>query len=65
MKLPLLSVEVADNEIENTGNHQRTLGKMKRIADYCQKDVVTTANIILRFKNITPIGWEDVEVAEG
>lgn len=37
---------------------------MKRIAVYCQKDVVTTANIILRFKNIAPVSWDDVEVAE-
>ena len=37
---------------------------MKRIATYCQKDVVTTANIILRFKNAPLVNEEDVEVVE-
>ena len=35
---------------------------LKRIAAYCQKDVVTTANVILRFKNITPVHEDDVEI---
>ena len=37
---------------------------MKRISVYCQKDVVTTANIILRFKNIETVKEEDIQVAE-
>ena len=37
---------------------------MKRIAVYCQKDVVTTANIILRFKNVSPVHPDDVEFVE-
>ncbi len=35
---------------------------LKRIAAYCQKDVVTTANIILRFKNSSLVHAEDVEI---
>ena len=35
---------------------------MQRIVTYCQKDVVTTANIILRFKNIALLQEGDVEV---
>ena len=37
---------------------------MKRIATYCQKDVVTTANIILRFKNAPIVHTDDVEIIE-
>ena len=37
---------------------------MKRIAIYCQKDVVTTANIILRFKNSPIVHVDDVEIIE-
>lgn len=35
---------------------------LKRIAAYCQKDVITTGNIILRFKNITPVHEDDIEI---
>lgn len=35
---------------------------LKRIADYCQKDVITTGNIILAFKNIPPVHPDDVEI---
>ncbi len=41
-----------------------TAADIKRIATYCQKDVVTTANIILRFKNILPVHEDDVEIVE-
>jgi 3'-5' exonuclease len=37
---------------------------LKRIAIYCQKDVITTANIILRFKNMPLIHPEDITVVE-
>ncbi len=33
---------------------------IERIATYCQKDVLTTANIILRFKNLSLLKEEDV-----
>ena len=37
---------------------------IKRIAVYCQKDIVTTANIILRFKNASIIHEDDIEIVE-
>ncbi len=41
-------------------NRQREIN-LKRIATYCQKDVITTANIILRFKNITTLAPDDID----
>ena len=35
---------------------------LKRIAAYCQKDVITTGNILLKFKNIAPVHPDDVEI---
>jgi uncharacterized protein YprB with RNaseH-like and TPR domain len=35
---------------------------LKRIAVYCQKDVITTGNIFLRFKNITPLSTDEIEI---
>ena len=35
---------------------------LKRIAVYCQKDVVTTANILLRFKNLPLLHPEDITI---
>ncbi|MFC4262185.1 ribonuclease H-like domain-containing protein [Ferruginibacter yonginensis] len=35
---------------------------LERIATYCQKDIVTTANIILRFKNIPLLHDDDIEI---
>jgi len=37
---------------------------MQRISTYCQKDVVTTGNIILRMKNVKALAADDVEIAE-
>ena len=51
-------------ELYHTGNAQEKEINMKRIATYCQKDVVTTANIILRFKNAPIINEADVEIVE-
>ena len=51
-------------ELYHTGNAQEKEINMKRIATYCQKDVVTTANIILRFKNTPIIHENDVEIVE-
>ncbi len=45
----------------NTDAEQR-FKNMQRIVKYCQKDVVTTANIILRFKNISLVHENDVEI---
>jgi DNA polymerase elongation subunit (family B) len=37
---------------------------LERIVTYCQKDVVTTANIVLRFKNLPLLAEGDVEIAK-
>jgi 3'-5' exonuclease len=51
-------------ELYHNGTPEERIVNMKRIATYCQKDVVTTANIILRFKNAELVKDEDVEVVE-
>ncbi|MEO5942073.1 MAG: ribonuclease H-like domain-containing protein [Ferruginibacter sp.] len=43
------------------GSEEERAASLKRIAVYCQKDVVTTGNIILRFKNITPLPMDDID----
>ena len=48
-------------ELYHNGTPAEREINLKRIAAYCQKDVVTTANIILRFKNISPVHQDDVE----
>ena len=37
---------------------------LERIVTYCQKDVVTTANIVLRFKNLPLLAEDDVEIVK-
>ena len=51
-------------ELYHNGDAEQREINLKRIAKYCQKDVVTTANIILRFKNAPIIHEEDVEIVE-
>ena len=51
-------------ELYHSGGIDVRASNMKRIATYCQKDVVTTANIILRFKNASIIHENDVEIVE-
>ena len=51
-------------ELYHSGGVEERAINMKRIATYCQKDVVTTANIILRFKNAPIINTDDVEIVE-
>jgi predicted PolB exonuclease-like 3'-5' exonuclease len=51
-------------ELFHQGTTEERIINMKRIASYCQKDVVTTANIILRFKNATIIHEDDVEIVD-
>lgn len=38
---------------------------LKRIVNYCQKDVITTAQILLRFKGLPAIADEDISIASG
>ena len=49
--------------IENMDEAERT-ANLKRIAVYCQKDVITTGNIILRFKNMPPVNPDDIKIVE-
>jgi uncharacterized protein YprB with RNaseH-like and TPR domain len=51
-------------ELYWNGTEEERKISMKRIAVYCQKDVVTTANIILRFKNAPLVHPDDVEFVE-
>ena len=51
-------------ELYHSGGVEERAINMKRSATYCQKDVVTTANIILRFKNAPIIHEDDVEIVE-
>ncbi len=51
-------------ELFHHGTDEERIVNMKRIATYCQKDVVTTANIILRFKNTPIIHEDDVEIVD-
>ncbi len=46
------------------GNEEERKQNLKRIASYCQKDVVATGNIFLRFKNLPLIDEKDVEIVE-
>ena len=44
------------------GSEEERWQSLQRIANYCQKDVITTANIFLRFKNLPVLAKEDVEI---
>lgn len=47
-----------------SGNEEQRLQNLKRIAVYCQKDVVATANIFLRFKNLPLLHEADIEFVD-
>ncbi len=51
-------------ELYWTGTEEERAIALKRIATYCQKDVITTGNIILRFKNIAPVHINDIDFIE-
>ncbi len=51
-------------ELYHKGNAEEHSINIKRIATYCQKDVVTTANIILKLKNTSLLHDDDIEVIE-
>ncbi len=51
-------------ELYWTENVLEKENNLKRIVTYCQKDVLTTANIILRFKHIPLLHPADVEIVE-
>ena len=49
-------------ELYWNGTEEERAANLKRIAMYCQKDVITTGNIFLRFKNINPLHNDDIEI---
>jgi hypothetical protein len=51
-------------ELYWSGNEDERAKNLKRIAVYCQKDVITTGNIILRFKNMQPVHPDDIKIVE-
>lgn len=51
-------------ELYWTGDDDTREANLKRIVNYCQKDVVATGNIILRFKNMPLIHPDDVMIVE-
>lgn len=44
------------------GTEEERSANLERIATYCQKDVITTANIFLRFKNLSLLENMDIEI---
>lgn len=46
------------------GNEAEREISLKRIAAYCQKDVIATGNIIMRFKNMPLIDPSDITIVE-
>jgi hypothetical protein len=51
-------------ELYWNGTDAERTAALKRIAVYCQKDVITTGNIFLRFKNMAVVPIEDVDIVE-
>jgi len=51
-------------ELYWAGDESERTVNLKRIANYCQKDVITTAKILFRFMNLSEMVQEDVEIIE-
>ena len=51
-------------ELYWTGTAAERATSLKRIAVYCQKDVITTGNIFLRFKNLPVVPNDDIDIVE-
>lgn len=51
-------------ELYWSGNEEQRQQNIKRIAAYCQKDVVATANIFLRLKSLPLLHEEDIEIVD-
>ncbi len=51
-------------ELYWAGTEEERMINLKRIAIYCQKDVVTTSNIILRFKHLPILKTGDITFVE-
>jgi uncharacterized protein YprB with RNaseH-like and TPR domain len=46
------------------GTQPERAASLIRIAVYCQKDVITTGNIFLRFKNLPLVNKDDIDIVE-
>jgi 3'-5' exonuclease len=51
-------------ELYWTGSDLERASSLKRIAVYCQKDVITTGNIFLRLKNLPTVPAEDIDIID-
>ncbi len=49
-------------ELYWTGNEEEKIANLNRIVTYCQKDVITTGNLILRFKNMDPVHQDYIHI---
>lgn len=49
-------------ELYWSGDESEREVNLKRIVQYCQKDVITTGNIILRFKNLPLVHPDDISI---
>lgn len=47
-----------------TGTEEERKASLDRIANYCQKDVITTGNIFLRFKNLPVLQNGDIDIVQ-
>lgn len=61
-----LNVPSPKDDIDGSmvGNVYWVEKNLERIVTYCQKDVVTTANIVLRFKNMALLAEDAVEIVK-
>lgn len=51
-------------ELYWSGSVEERTASLRRIATYCQKDVITTGNIFLKFKNIPVLHPDDIDIVE-
>jgi hypothetical protein len=51
-------------ELYWSGTEAERTASLRRIATYCQKDVMTTGNVFLRFKNLPILQKEDMDLVE-
>lgn len=51
-------------ELYWAGNEAERAAGLKRISVYCQKDVITTGNIFLKFKNMPVVHPDDIDIVE-
>lgn len=59
MGVPTSKTDIKGSDVQHVYHQQKDL---KRIVEYCQRDVVVVANLILRFKNMPLLKEEDVTI---